>query len=73
MPDQKEYEVETLRRLFAPMHEKRKQPSGLKGIFTWLCSEKVMKSTPLVRLSGHVLDPPLESAPVSLSPYRDNK
>jgi hypothetical protein len=49
MPDQKDhdYEVETLRRLFAPVHEKRKQPSGLKRIFPRLCGEeKVVKSTP---------------------------
>jgi hypothetical protein len=48
VPDQKDYvyEVETLRRLFAPVHEQRKQPSGLKKIFARLCSEKVVKSTP---------------------------
>jgi hypothetical protein len=49
MPDQKDHdcEVETLRRLFAPVHEKRKQPFGLKSIFTRLCGEeKVVKSMP---------------------------
>jgi hypothetical protein len=48
MPDQKDhdYEVEMLRRLFAPVHEKRKQPFGLKKLFTRLCSDKVVKGTP---------------------------
>jgi hypothetical protein len=47
MPDEKDYEVETLRRLFAPVHEIRKQPSGLKRIFARLRGEeKVVKSTP---------------------------
>jgi hypothetical protein len=46
VPDQKDYEVETLRRLFAPLHEKREQPSALKKIFARLCNEKVVKGTP---------------------------
>jgi hypothetical protein len=48
VPDQKDYdyELEMLRRLFAPVQEKRREPSGLKKIFTRLCGEKVVKSAP---------------------------
>jgi hypothetical protein len=45
VPDEKDYEVETLRRLFAVAHEKRKEPSRLKKLLTWLSGEKVTKST----------------------------
>jgi hypothetical protein len=45
VPDEKDYELETLRRLFAVVHEKRKDPSRLKKILTWLGGGKVVKST----------------------------
>jgi hypothetical protein len=45
VPDEKDYEVETLRRLFAAVHEKREEPSRLKKILIWLCGEKVMTSS----------------------------
>jgi hypothetical protein len=44
VPDKKEYEIETLRRLYAPVHEKRKEASGLKRIFMRLCSKKAVKN-----------------------------
>jgi hypothetical protein len=46
VPDEKNYEIETLRRLFAPVPEKRKEHSRLKKLFTRLCGDKVVKRTP---------------------------
>jgi hypothetical protein len=45
VPDDKDYEIETLRRLFAVAHEKSKEPSRWKKVFIWLCGEKAVKST----------------------------
>jgi hypothetical protein len=45
MPNEN-YEIETLRRLYAPVPEKRKVPSGVKKIFTWFCGKKIVKNTP---------------------------
>jgi len=46
VPDDKTYEIETLRRLLAAVHEQREEPSRLKKILTWFWGEKVVNSTP---------------------------
>jgi hypothetical protein len=45
VPNEKSNEIEALRRLYAPVPEKRKEPSGLKKIFTRFCGKKTVKNT----------------------------